>query len=215
MVRRLAQYHEGMSETIDWSPVDEALAEKSSSGVKLAMLEAGKILDERLDDVKIPGRTLREKVGSATLHLTNVKDVAKAADYLSGLRSGTTGALNRPQAERHIQSIRQAVTDLNELSAERQSPLAQAKLYAGALKGKQRWLKQALAGVGVVFLIILFLADTGWGRSLVGGVVGGVNTFFSWIITVLILIGLLILVVLGTAIYLDRRSGGRVSSDDE
>lgn len=200
--------------TIDWTPVEEAEAENTVSGYKLALLEAAKLFEQRMADEKIPGKTPAEHLESVKLHLTRPADVTRAYSYVQRLRNGTTGALTKERAKSYIQSFRQAVADLNDLTQSRDSFAAQFKLTLGALRGKQAWLIRALVGLGVFFVLVLFLADTAPGQVLVTGVVGFVHLFFSWIIGLLVGIALLVFVVIGTALYLDRR-GGKVRGEDE
>jgi predicted outer membrane lipoprotein len=106
------------------------------------------------------------------------------------------------------------VADLNDLTQSRDSAVAQVKLYLGLLRGKQVWLVRALIGLGASFVIVLILADTVPGQVLVTGVVAFVHLFFSWIIGLLIAIAVLVVVVIATAIYLDRK-GGRVRIEED
>ncbi len=200
---------------IDWTPVEEATKENTVVGYQVGLLEAVKILDQRLKEEKLPGRTTEERLDAAELHFTRPKQVRQAIAYVTALRTGTTNALTVEGAKKHLQALRQAVADLNDLSQSRANPIAQAKMYLGLLKGKQRWLVRGLVGIGAFFLTVLILADTAPGQLLVALVVTIVNTFFSWIITLLILLAILVLVILGTAVYLDRRKGGTVTTDDD
>ncbi len=200
--------------TIDWTPVEEAEAERTVSGYKVALLEAAKLFEQRMADEHIPGQTPADHLAAVRLHLTRPADVTRAYSYVQRLRSGSTGALTKDRAKSYVQAFRQAVADLNDLSQRRDSFMAQVKLYLGFLQGKQGWLIRALIGLGTFFLLVLFLADTTSGQVLVTAVVAFVNFFFTWIIGVLVGIALLVLVVVGTAVYLDRR-GGKVRGEDE
>lgn len=200
--------------TIDWTPVEEAESENTISGYKIALLEAAKLFEQRMADEKIPGRTAADHLEAVKLHLTRPSDVTRAYSYVTRLRSGTTGALTKERAKAYIQAFRQAVADLNDLTQQRDSFAAQLKLALGTLKSKQFWLVRALIGLGVFFALVLFLADTAPGQALVAAVVGFVHLFFSWIVGLLIGIALLVVVVVGTALYLDRR-GGTVRGEDE
>lgn len=201
--------------TIDWTPVEEGEAEKTIAGYKVALLEAAKIFEQRMADERIPGKTAADRLASVQLHLTRPADVTKAYSYVTRLREGHTGALTKERAKAYIQSFRQAVADLNDLSQARDSFPAQVRLYLGLLRGKQKWLVRALLGLGGFILIVLFLADTTPGQVLVTGTVAFVHLFFSWIIALLIAIALIVLVVLGTAVYLDRKSGGKVTIEED
>lgn len=200
--------------TIDWTPVEEAEAEHTVSGYKIALLEAAKLFEQRMADEKIPGRTAADHLEAVKLHLTRPTDVTRAYSYVGRLRAGTTGALTKERAKAYIQAFRQAVADLNDLTQSRDSFAAQFKLALGTLKSKQFWLVRALIGLGVFFVLVLFLADTTPGQVLVAAMVGFVHLFFSWIIGLLVGIALLVFVVVGTALYLDRR-GGTVRGEDE
>lgn len=199
---------------IDWTPVEEAEQERTLTGYKVALLEAAKILDERLQEERVPGKTYAERLESAKLHLTRPNDVTKASAYVEGLRGGVTGGLTKERAKTYLQTFRQAVADMNELSQVRDSFIGQAKLYIGLLRGKQRWLLRALIGLGAFFFGVLFLAHTTPGEILVTGVVGLVDLFFGVIVGILLALGVLLAVILGTAIYLSRQ-GGRVRGEDE
>lgn len=200
--------------TIDWTPVEEAEAEGSLPSYKLALLEAAKLFESRMADERIPGRTPAEQLASVRSHLTRPGDVTKAYSYVQRLRHGSTGALTKDRAKTYIQSFRQAMADLNDLTRSRDSFRAQLLLYLGLLKGRQQWLIRGGIGLGVFFVLVVFFADTTPGRVLVTGTVAFVHLFFSWILGLLLAIGLAIFIVIGTAVYLDRR-GGRVRGEDE
>lgn len=201
--------------TIDWTPVEEAEAEHTVSGYKIALLEAAKLFEQRMADERIPGKNPADHLAAVQLHLTRPGDVTKAYSYVTRLRDGHTGVLTKERAKSYIQSFRQAVADLNDLSQARDSFPAQVRLHLGLLRGKQVWLVRTLLGVGGFFLLIVFLADTAVGQVIVTGLVAFVHLFFSWIIALLIAIALVVLVVLGTAVYLDRKSGGKVRIEED
>lgn len=201
--------------TIDWTPVEEAEAEKTLAGYKVALIEATKILEQRLREERVPGRTGSERLAAAHLHLTKPAAAEKAHSYVMNLRHGHTGGLTMERAKIYLQSLRQAVADLNDLSQARDSFIAQLKLYVGLLRGRQRWLVRLLFGLAGFLVLVLFLADTTPGQVLVTGIVTGVHLFFSAILLLLLVIALSVLAVLGTAIYLDRQGRGRIKEEDE
>ena len=126
-----------------------------------------------------------------------------------------TGGLAPERAKKYLQSFRQAVADMNDLSQSRDSFGAQARLYLGMLKGKQRWLVRGLVGLGGFLVIILVLADTGPGQGLVEGVVSLVHELLGLFIALLIAIGAILVAVLGSAVYLDKHRGGRIKTEEE
>jgi uncharacterized membrane protein len=201
--------------TIDWTAVEEAEAEKTLTGYKVALLEAAKLLDERLQAERVPGRTFAERVQAARFHFTKPDELNRAAVYVEGLRSGVTGGLAKDRAKTYLQSFRQGVADMNDLSQARDSVGAQVRLYLGLLKGRQRWLLRGLIGLGGFIVVVLILADTAPGQFLVNGIVDLVHGFFGLLVALLIALGAVLLVVLGTAVYLDRHRSGRVRGEDE
>lgn len=201
--------------TIDWTAVEDAEQEKSVSGYKVALLEAAKLLDERLRAERVPGRTFAERTQAAHYHFTQPEKLNRAATYVEGLRSGVTGGLTADRAKTYLQSFRQGVADMNDLSQSRDSFAAQARLYLGLLKGRQRWLVRGLVGLGGFLILVLLLADTGIGRGLVSGIVDLVHGFFGLLVALLVAIGAVLIVVLGSAVYLDKHRRGRVRGEDE
>jgi hypothetical protein len=201
--------------TIDWTSVEEAEKENTPSSYKLALLEAAKLFEGRMSDERIPGKTSAERLEAVKLHLTRPGDVTKAYAFVERLRFGSTGALTKARAKEYVQAFRQGVADLNDLTRRRDSFGAQAKLYWGLVRSRQRWLVRALIGLGGFFLLVLFLDGTGFGRAIVGGVVDVVHGFFSWIAVLLVALAAVLLAVIGTAVYLDRRGGTVRGEDDE
>ncbi|MDP4000002.1 MAG: hypothetical protein Q8Q11_01020 [bacterium] len=200
--------------TIDWTSVEEAEKENTASAHKLAVLEAAKLFEGRMSEEHIPGHTPAERLEAVKLHLTRPADVTKAYAFVERLRHGSTGALTKSRAKDYLQAFRQGVADLNDLTRQRDSFGAQVKLYWGLVRARQRWLVRALIGLGGFFLLVLFLDGTGFGRAIVGGVVSIVHGFFSWIAILLVSLAAVLLAVIGTAVYLDRR-GGTVRGEDE
>lgn len=202
--------------TIDWTPVEEAEAEGTLAGHKVALLEAAKLLAQRLRDERIPGHTLAERVAAARWHFTRPDDVAKGVAYVETLHEGQTGALTKTKAKEYLQAFRQGVADLSDLAQARDSFPAQVKVYLGLLRSKQRWLLRALLGFGLAFVLVLFFADTAPGQVLVTGTVSLVHLLFGWIIGLLVMLVVILVVVVGTAVFLDRRTGGgRIKEEDE
>jgi hypothetical protein len=200
--------------TIDWTAVEEAEKENTISGYKVAVLEAAKLLENRLKEEHVPGANTKERLAAGKLHFTRPADLKKAYDYVENLRTGHTGALTIDRAKTYLQSFRQGVADLNDLSQSRSSKVAQLKLYYGLVLGKQRWLINTLIGIAAFLVAVLLLANTTLGNLLVVGVVTFVNTFFKWLIILVIGLALVAVAVVSTAIYLDRR-GGRVTTEDD
>ena len=200
--------------TIDWTSVEEAERENTVSSYKLALLEAAKLFEGRMSDERIPGKTAAERLEAVKLHLTRPADMTKAYAFVERLRHGATGALTKARAKEYLQAYRQGVADLNDLTRQRDSFGAQVKLYWGLVRARQRWLIRALVGLGGFFLLVLFLDGTGIGQAIVGGTVDLVHGFFSWIAVLLAALAVVLLAVIGTAVYLDRQ-GGTVRGEDE
>ncbi len=200
--------------TIDWTPVEEASAEKTASGYQVAVLESAKILEQRLRQEHLGGPSLLEQVTAARLFFTRPDDVTEAAQYVEDLRFGSSRPLTAARSAKLQQTIRQAVADINELSRQRDSWQAKAKLYLGQIRARRSWFGSALAVAAGVLLVIWLLANTTPGSVLVTVVVTVVNTVFAWVFGLLIVAAIILGAVLGTAVYLDRsRGGGRIKTE--
>lgn len=202
-------------QAIDWTPVDEALAEGTGSGAKLAVLEAGKILTQALAQANLPGVTPATRLKAAGSVLTNPKDVAELQTVLERLNRGSSPQLNAEQAKRHVQTVRQTMADLSNLEPADRSRVTRLRLLLGAARGQRQLVLQVLGGVVAAFILILFLADTEFGQAIVAGIVGLVHFFFRWLIGLVILLVVLAAAVAATALYLDRRQAEpKIKQDD-
>ncbi len=191
--------------TVDWTPVDEALAEGTASGAKLAVLEAGKILESSLANAKLPGDTPAAKLGKARGMLARPAEVTQLQQALEKLHRGDSPALSPEQAKHHVQTVRQTLADLSSIPSADRSPATRIKLLAGMFRGRRQLGLQVLGAATVAFVLILFLADTPPGQAIVTGVVGIVHFFFRWLLGLVILLAVLAAAVAATALYLDRR----------
>jgi len=203
-------------EEINWSIVKEALDEGTVSGYKMAVIEAGKILENLLKQKGYPGRTIKDRILNARDNFHNLEGLLKAQQLRQNLTSNLEYQLTSLQVEDAVNAYHQAVIDLTSSEKANLSLLQRVRVTLRYyLPGKKRFITFVLSGFFLFLLIVLILADTQFGRDFIQGVVGVTHFIFSWImIIVLVVVGMAIIVI-GSLFYFEKRHATRIVDEEE
>ncbi len=205
-----------IKEEINWSIVKESLEEGTISGYKIAVIEAGKILENLLRQKGYPGKTIHDRILNARDYFHNLEGLLRAEKIRQNLVNNLEYQLTSIQVEDAINAYHQAVIDLTGNEKASLNPLQKMKLSLKYyIPSKKKFFALVLGGIFIFLLAVLILADTGFGRSFIQGVVGMTHFIFSWImIIILIVVGMGIIVV-ASLFYFEKRNTSRTRIDEE
>ncbi len=205
-----------IKEEINWSIVKEALEEGTISGYKIAVIEAGKILEKLLEQKGYPGRTTRERILNARDYFHNLEGLLRAEKIRQNLVNNLEYQLTSLQVEDAINAYHQAVIDLNSNEKANLNLFQKAKLSLKYyLPSKKKFLTVVLGSIFLFLLMVLILADTSIGRSFIQGVVGITHFIFSWIMIIILIIVGMGIIIIASLFYFEKRNANRTRIDDE
>ncbi len=186
-----------------WANVEEALKEGTASGYKMAIIEADKILNFLLKKKRYPGGNIREKLLLAKPEISNFDNLKKAIKIKESLLNDLEFNFNSLDCEETLSIYKETCQDLFQSISSKNWLLIFAPLL--------RWRKKSGYGKKIfkyfltVVLFIWFLFGTSVGQSIGKGVVAFFNFLFNWFLIILSLaIGVLLVVVL-SFIYFEKR----------
>jgi uncharacterized membrane protein YqjE len=201
--------------TIDWTPVEQALKTDSIDSLKLAILESYKIVANRLRQERVPGQTTQQQLQVLELSLTRPKDALSAATYAEALLAGDTPALTKDRAKRHIQALRQVVADIADFAHDRNLLKSRFRLAVGRVKTSQRRALKVALMLGAFCLLVVFLADTASGQSIVSAIVDTVHAIFRLVLLLAVIVLIGAAAVIGTAVLFGRSRGGKIVDEEQ
>ncbi len=205
-----------IKEEINWGIVQEALDEGTISGYKMAVIEAGKILEDLLKQKGYPGRTIKDRVLNARDYFHNLEGLLKANEIRQKLVDKVEYQLTSIQVEDAITAYRQAVVDL---TSDEKASLSLFKKTRLSLKyyipSRKKALTLILGGFFLFLLLVLILADTSFGRDFIQGVVGMTHFIFSWIMIIVLMVVGMGVIVIGSLFYFERRNTTRIVDEDD
>lgn len=205
-----------IKENINWSIVQESLDDGTISGYKMAVIEAGKILEDLLKQKGYPGRMIKDRILNARDYFHNLEGLLKANEIRQKLMDKVEYQLTSIQVEDAITAYRQAVVDLTNNEKASLSPIKKFRLAMKYyIPSKKKAITFILGGIFIFLLLVLILADTSLGRDFIQGVVGMTHFIFSWImIIVLVVVGMGVIVI-GSLFYFEKRNATKIVDKDE
>jgi len=195
-----------VGEVIDWTIIENLLKQGNESALSLALLEYDKLIKQLFSRRGIPGLTLAHKIENAKMILSDIPSLEKARSLRERILDELDFVPARPELELAINAYHQAVVDLAssraDLSLFRRT-VQLVRFYVFSKKGS------AYKKVGVAFLslfaFIYFLGGTPPGVALTGGIVTSVNTVFSWLVFLILMILVGAFLAALTIVYFDKR----------
>lgn len=195
-----------ITELINWQIVEDCMAEKTSSGYKLALIEADKLLDKALRDAGYPGKNIEERITQAKANFSNVKNLKKAREKRNLVLKELSYNLNSIDVEDAVKSYHQALLDIEGNPEAKLSLLeqimAQVSYY---VPSKKKFFWKTLLYCVSILLIIVFLADTKTGQKISQSIVNLSHFIFGWVLMVFILVASVITIITLSILYFEKR----------
>lgn len=189
----------------EWKQVDQLLVQKNEASWVLAVVEAHKIFRRILGEVSFGG-AVDDQIHNAGELFKDMSAVLSAHKVYQKITSEIGYKIKQAEAKKAVDALLQAVLDMVGRDFEPRG------FWHGLVNSTNffwghhpRTLAGFLAGLLIFVVLVWFLADTAAGQWAVDLVVGFARFILSWtVLVVLLLVALLLAVILSFA-YLERR----------
>lgn len=177
-----------------WVEVEQVFAEKTSTALKMAILEAHKILEAVLDSKKFPGKSVEEKLVWAGYSLKDRNGLGEAIYKHNEILSKFDYLLTNIEAEDILKVYKEAIINISKKPEFTELDRLKA-FFEIYFSPRSLILWRNLAILVGFFGLIKFLSSTATGKMLVGWFVSLANLLISWQFLIVVL-------VVGAAIFL-------------
>jgi hypothetical protein len=199
-----------------WGDVEDAAAEGTISGYKMALVEAEKVLVRALDEAGYTGATTEDKLGKASAVLSEMHGLQRARQHFRDIMHSKSYNLTSMQVDESLHYYRLAVQDVERakrLPGWLNRYLRHVSFY---VVPKIAWsVRRAIVALVLASLVILLLADTSVGRGIVEAVVSSVEFFYRWILFLLLVVGGAALVIGFAVLHWSRRKNYEIERPTE
>jgi hypothetical protein len=179
-----------------WQNVEQALAEHSPNGYKMACIEAEKVFKHLLKSKGYPTKDLENLLVLYGFRLTNKEGLKKALKKTAEIKETFDYKLSSFEAEDIIESFKQAINDFSDsktLGWQKRFIL----FYQNYVSLKSSFAKKLILGLLGFFLIVKFLSRTSPGNSLAQFIVQIADFIYSWFLFfIVIAFGLFLAMIL-------------------
>ncbi|MEI7690135.1 MAG: hypothetical protein WCI63_00695 [bacterium] len=187
-----------------WAETELAFKEDTSSGYKMACLEAEKVFKSTLRDKGYPSKNINQTILYFGWRVSDKNGLKKALTKTAQIRETFDYQLSSFETEDIIASFKQASIDFSEkksLSWQRKVAL----FYKNYLSIRTSFLKKLIITVLLFFLTVKFLSRTDLGHKIVNLVVDISDLFFSWFMIVLALLLVILLITIISFAFLESK----------
>lgn len=196
-----------------WDEVDRSLGEHSSSGYKMACIEAEKVFRHVLKSKGYPITDIGQVITLFGWRLTDKEGLKKALKKTQQIKETFDYQMTSFEAEDVVESFRQAIQDFSDkkaLSWQRRFAL----LWQNYISLKTSFAKKSIIGFFGFFLLIKLLSKTTIGHDVTNFFVKTADIIYSWVVFLgtLALIAIIFIVIIFA--YLERKKT-RIKSIEE
>jgi len=179
-----------------WGEVERALKEHTTSGYKMACVEAQKVFYYLLRSKGYPTKNMKTVLTVFGWKLSDKKALQDALEKTELIKTSFDYTLSSFETEDIIAAYAKAIEDFSHakaLSWQRKVGL----FWDNYLSFRSSFAKKSLVGVILFFVVVKLLAATVFGLAVVAAVVAVANFFFSWFLVVIVGAGILVFVIFG------------------
>jgi len=168
-----------------WEEVDRAISEHTTSGYKMACIEAEKVFYYKLKEKGYPTKNIKQILALFGWKLSDKDALKKALEKTNLIKTSFDYTLSSFEAEDIVKSFQSAVADFTNaraLSWQRKITL----FWDNYISIRSSFAKMFLLGVFLFFLLVEYLASPNFGGpKVVSFLVAIANFIFSWFILLL------------------------------
>lgn len=189
-----------------WGIVDNALNESVNSGYKTAVVETEKILRMALNDRKIPGKDIPQKIKNAGIFLSNPQKLDYSRAMYEKIISEPGFDISPEDTKEIIAGYYKAISDIAETEPKNIPFKAKVNLFLQKYFGRfLQKTKSATVLLFLFFLAIFISTETSTGNSISRALVAFSQFLFYTVIGTLLKISAAAIVVIGILYYWQRR----------
>jgi len=193
-----------------WKKVEKYLADKSLAGLIVALIEADKLLASRLEKQGYPGKTTDDRIKNAKEKFSNLNGLLEARQIRNDFLKNKEMNITSLDVEDGITSYQQALLDLQNGEKSRLGIFERFVILMDYyLPSKWKAIRKILLYLVIFFVLVLFLADTFPGKLLVSGIVDLTHYIFGWVLAVILFTLAILIVIIASLIYFERRKRKR------
>ena len=167
-----------------WEEVDRAISEHTTSGYKMACIEAEKVFYYKLKEKGYPTKNIKQILTLFGWKLSDKDSLKKSLEKTELIKTSFDYTLSSFEAEDIVASFRAAVDDFTHakaLSWQRKLSL----FWDNYISIRSSFAKMFLISVFFFFLLVKFLSSVGMGQKVVAFIVMVADFIFGWFIILL------------------------------
>ena len=191
-----------------WDIIDYALSEGTSSGYKIAIIETEKILAIAMDDKKIPGKNVAQKVKNAEVIFENPEKLNYARSIYEKLIKECGFAISADETREIVSGYYKAIFDIVKMKSKKLPFKEKINFFL------QRHFNQfpQKAKKAIVFMLLFFFAiflstETSTGNSIFQAIITFSQFLFYTVFTMLLKILTAVIIIIGILYYWKNRKG--------
>lgn len=179
-----------------WTEVEKSLTEHTTSGYKMACIEAQKVFYYLLGSKGYPVKNTKQLLTIFGWKLSDKKALQSAIEKTELIKNKFDYTLSSFEAEDIVDSYIKAIEDFS--SAKAVSWQRKIGLFLdNYLSIKSSFAKKALVGAVLFLVIVKLLSATRVGLAIVSAIVAISDFFFSWFLVVIAGAGVLVFIIFG------------------
>lgn len=194
-----------------WTEVEKSLSERTSSGLKMAILEAHKVLYATLESKGYPGKKIEDKLYWAGYSLREKNGLAEALEKRDDILDKFEYRLSDLEAEELIKKYKHVIDEV--VKAPKFSLKDRLKMITETQLSPKSVLLWRNLGIFIGFFVAIKLLDkTEVGMSISKWLSGVADFVISWqfLLLVMVIIGL----IYALNVYLSNKSKVKIKEDE-
>lgn len=170
-----------------WAEVEQVFSEKTSTALKMAILEAHKILEAVLDSKRFPGKTVEQKLLWAGYSLKEKGGLSEAIKKHNEILDQFDYLLTNIEAEDILKVYKETINDISKMAEFNEMDRLKA-FFSIYFSPQSVTFWRNLAIFFGFFAIVKTLSSSGGGKWIVENVVNFSNLLISWQFLVLAIV---------------------------
>lgn len=179
-----------------WGEVEKALKEHTTSGYKMACIEAQKVFYYLLKSKGYPTKNMKQVLTIFGWKLSDKKALQNALEKTELIKNSFDYTLSSFETEDIVAAYAKAIKDFSHASAlswQRKVGL----FWDNYLSLRSSFAKKLFVGIILFLVVVKLLSSTKFGSSVVSATISVSDFFFSWFLVVVVGAGVLVFVIFG------------------
>lgn len=186
-----------------WTEVEKSLSEHTTSGYKMACIEAQKVFYYLLGSKGYPVKNTKQLLAVFGWKLSDKKGLQNAIEKTELIKNKFDYTLSSFEAEDIVDAYIKAIEDFSKAKAvswQRKVGL----FWDNYLSLKSSFGKKVIVGLILFFVLVKLLSSTKFGLTVVSAIVAVSDFIFSWFLIVIVGAGILVFIIFGIMTLLEK-----------